>query len=265
MTVSKSKRRSNDVFHLSDQQLSEGCRLGMDSHADMSCVGAHASILEVYEGQMCNVMPFNDSYTPMKNIRTVNAAFAYDSEDGQTYILHVNQALDFSQTMEHSLLCPNQSRMNGVVVDDCPKALDFHGHSTHSIYFPESDLRIPLSLRFPTSFLPVRRPTQEELDNYMTLDLTSSDHFTSSDHWAAELFDKETMSVSMDSGVDSSKDLFDIMSSCIQISTSTMVMKMSVEPSDLVKLWNISFPSAKITLECTTQDYIRQFDGKLSR
>ena len=61
----------------------------MDSHVDMSCIGAHATILEVYEGQLCNVMPFNDQYTPLRDIKTVNIAFAYDSDDGTTYILNV--------------------------------------------------------------------------------------------------------------------------------------------------------------------------------
>ena len=50
----------------------------------MTCIGAHAKILEVYEGQLCNVQPFNESYDSMKNIRTVNAAFSYDSNDGKT-------------------------------------------------------------------------------------------------------------------------------------------------------------------------------------
>ena len=85
--VSKSRRKKSNPASLSDEELREGCHLGMDSHADMSCVGAHAIILETYEGQVCNVMPFNDGYEPMKNVQTVNAAFAYDSEDGRTYIL----------------------------------------------------------------------------------------------------------------------------------------------------------------------------------
>jgi hypothetical protein len=129
---------------LTEDQLNAGCRLGIDSHADMTCVGAHAKILEIYEGQLCNVQPFNDSYESMKNIRMVNAAFAYDSDDGQTYILDVNQCLDFSHTMMHSLLCPNQARVNGVVIEDCPSFLDKSKKSTHSIWFPEDDVRLPL-------------------------------------------------------------------------------------------------------------------------
>ena len=107
-----SENMKNNKLTLTQQQIEEGCRLGIDSHADMTCIGAHAKILEVYEGQLCNVQPFNESYDLMKNIRTVNAAFAYDSNDGKTYLFEVNQCLDFSHTMEHSLLCPNQARVN---------------------------------------------------------------------------------------------------------------------------------------------------------
>ena len=107
-----SKKRCKGIT-LSDEQLRDGCRLGFDSHSDMSYIGAHATIWEVYEGQLRNVMPFNDTYTPLKDVKTVDAAFAYDSDDGIKYILDVNQALDFSESMEHSLLCPNQARLNG--------------------------------------------------------------------------------------------------------------------------------------------------------
>ena len=136
-------RRGNHKLILTEEEIISGERLGMDSHVDMSCIGAHASIFEIYEGQLGNVMPFNDSYTPMHNICTVNAVFAYDSDDSNTYILNVNQGLDFSSNMKHSLLCPNQARLNGVVIDDCPKALNYHGRDTHSIYFPEKNIRLP--------------------------------------------------------------------------------------------------------------------------
>ena len=173
VSASNRKRKGSKLQRLTEDELAKGCRLGLDSHADMTCIGRHAYVLEVYQGKTCNVFPFNDSYDPIKNINTVNAAFAYDTGEGQTYILELNQCLDFSETMEHSLLCPNQARMNGVVVDDCPVALDPSGRSTHSIYFPHEDKRLPLLSKFPISFLPVRRPTREELDTCLSLELTS--------------------------------------------------------------------------------------------
>ena len=48
--------------------------------------------------------------------------------------------------------------------------------STPFVWFPENDVTLPLEIKFPTSFLPVRRPTEEELEFCETLELTSTDH-----------------------------------------------------------------------------------------
>ena len=89
---------------LTEDELLEGCRLGLDSHADISCAGRHARINEIFHGQTCNVTPFNDSYSPMQNIHTANVSYAADTAEGQTYIVNVNQSLDFTSSMNHSLL-----------------------------------------------------------------------------------------------------------------------------------------------------------------
>ena len=67
---------------------------------------------------------------------------AYDTIDGETYILDINQALDFTETMENSLICTNQARAHGVNIEDVPKFFD--SNSRHSIYFPEDDVELPL-------------------------------------------------------------------------------------------------------------------------
>ena len=153
-----SSKRSFDTS-LTETELTNGCKLGMDSHADVSCVGKHARITDIFHGKTFKVQPFNDSYTPMENIRTVNAAFAHDTLDGQSYILHLNQALDFTRTMEHSLLCPNQARINGLIVEDVPIHLDHTNNSSHSITVPEMDIKLPLSQEGSISYLPVRYPS----------------------------------------------------------------------------------------------------------
>ena len=149
-----------------------GCRLGTDSHADINCVGRHAHILEVFHGRTCNVQPFNDSYAPMKNISTVNACVAHDTKDGQTFILEINQALDFTETMQHSLLCTNQCRSHGVIIDDVPTFLDRTGRSTHSIIFEDENISLPLELHGPVSYLPVRYPSEEEIESCQHLELS---------------------------------------------------------------------------------------------
>ena len=123
-SVSASKRSKNDRKPLSPSELRNGCRLGTDSHAEVTCYGRHARITHIHEGMSSNVAPFHDSYSPIQNVKFANACFAYDGEDGQVYILHHRYGLDFTHNMEDSLLCTNQSRAHGVIVDDVPKKFD---------------------------------------------------------------------------------------------------------------------------------------------
>ena len=260
VSASKSRKRHKSTFKpLTQEELDEGCRLGLDSHADMTCIGRHAHILEVYHGKVCNVFPFNDSYEPIQNISTVNAAFAYNSDDGQTYILELNQCLDFSESMEHSLLCTNQARMNGVIVDDCPIALDPSGRSTHSVYFPNEDKRLPLLSKFPISFLPVRKPTADELENCITLELTSMEE------WDSTLFDDLDRGIRALSLEDELIDFDSVLKSHIYISAIRHKAGREVDSPSLAKLWDIGIEAADKTLTSTTQNYIRKLSGKISR
>ena len=110
LNISKSKTRYKSDMILTEDELLAGCHLGTDSHADMSCIGSHAAILEVYEGQLCNVMPFNDTYTPMRDIKTVNAAFAYDSDDGKTYIFILCIIVLCGAIVVSNIFFPNKDR-----------------------------------------------------------------------------------------------------------------------------------------------------------
>jgi hypothetical protein len=118
----------------------------LDSRADTCCLGATYHIIE-YTGQVCEVHPYHPKYKPTQNIPVVKGVTAYDDEKtGKTYILCVNQGLYFGNDMKHSLLNQNQMRSNGVIVDDCPVHLSPDNSSTHSIYFPDEDIRILLQL-----------------------------------------------------------------------------------------------------------------------
>ena len=140
-------------------------RLGSDSHADISCAGKHARILEYIHGQTCTVHPFHDSYEPKKDIHICNAAFAYDDISGETIILKMNQCLDFSESMEHSLFCSNQVRSNGIIVDDIPRSIDVRETSKQALIFPSHDsYEIPFKFKGPVPFIPVRKPSEEEME-----------------------------------------------------------------------------------------------------
>ena len=257
---------------LTDEELHHGCRLGIDSHADMSCVGKHAHILERFTGKSCTVRPFNDSYKAMENISTVNAAFAHDTSEGQTYILEVNQSLDFSDSMEHSLLCPNQSRMHNVIVNDVPKCLDVQNISTHSVIFPSHDIELPLHMHGPVSYLPVRYPTESELDRCLHLELTDG----SSDwdpHCIDNLFHVSVMS-SM-SSFDNSyshldnnllfEDLHTELDSSVNVNALYHRKVNELTPQALASMWKIPISQAKLTLKSTTQSAIKLNEGILSR
>ena len=116
--------------------------LGLDTHADISCAGKDAHILARIEGKTCSVHPFNDSYEPMSGVNIVNALFKYENCEGDQYVLEVNQCLDFSTTMTHSILCTNQARHNGVIINDVPKRCD--GNSTQDVRTPMNKISLPL-------------------------------------------------------------------------------------------------------------------------
>ena len=95
-------------------------RLGCDSHADISCAGSDALVLEFIEGRTCTVHPFNETYRPKEKVQLCNVAFAFDTAEGETYILKLNQCLDFRDEMHNSLVSTNQVRSHGIIVEDTP-------------------------------------------------------------------------------------------------------------------------------------------------
>jgi len=49
----------SNISSLSTEERYTGCKLGLDSHADVSCIGKHARVLEFLDGQSYTVKPFN--------------------------------------------------------------------------------------------------------------------------------------------------------------------------------------------------------------
>jgi len=128
-------------------------------------------VLEVIEGQTSIVRPFNDKYEPINNVQTVNAAFVAEDTNGDTYIIRLNQCLDFRSSMEDSILCTNQARYHGIIVNDVPKQFD--SRSSHSIVAPSSDnLEFPLQMHGPVSFLAVRYTTDWDMDHLPHVHIT---------------------------------------------------------------------------------------------
>ncbi len=74
--------------------------------------------------------------------------------------------------MPYSLICPNQLRSHGLIINDIPRAFD--RDSSHSIIIP-GKLELPLKTRGVLSYLQTRRPIEDELARCERVELTSAD------------------------------------------------------------------------------------------
>ena len=92
----------------------------LDSHADTTVAGSNCVVLH-YTGKECDVTPYRDDYQLVSNIPIVTAATAWQSPStGQIYILVFNEALWMGDSMETTLVNPNQLRHYGTQVQDNP-------------------------------------------------------------------------------------------------------------------------------------------------
>lgn len=147
-------------------------RAELDSHAGTCGLNDTAYILE-YTNRVVEVAPFSASWQAMEEIPIVKAALAYDDPmTGETFILMIGQALYFGDKLKDVLLNPIQMRANGVIVDDVPRHLSPNHSSTHSLFFPDENLRIPLGLNGCISYFNIRKPTLQEIHTCTTLSLT---------------------------------------------------------------------------------------------
>ena len=139
-----------------------GMNLELDSHADSPVVGNGAHILE-QTGRKVSVSGFTNELSKPMLVDVVNAVITYDCpRTGLSYPLLINNAL-FVPSIDCCLINPFIMRLAGVQVDECPKFLSpFPSIENHSLYFPDTELRIPLQLEGIVSYLPCRSPTKEE-------------------------------------------------------------------------------------------------------
>ena len=88
-------------------------RIELDSHVDTIVLGANCVILS-HTGQNCDVMPYSDTYDAITDVPVVTGATLWTSpHDGDKYILIFNKALWMGNTLQHTLVNPNQLRAYG--------------------------------------------------------------------------------------------------------------------------------------------------------
>ena len=128
-------------------------------HADSSCAGRHVRILEYINGKKYSVNPSYSSYEHKSNIGMINGIVAIDKDNRDEYILELNNFLDFTSTMEGSILVPKQARQNEVVVDDVPKSMFHYGVSSQNIFIPGNNFRVPIEFHGSIPFVRARYPS----------------------------------------------------------------------------------------------------------
>jgi hypothetical protein len=88
-------------------------------------------------GEKVNVYPFSDNLPAVQEVPIGTALMIWESpSDGQIWMLVIHEALYFGDRLKESLLCPNQIRAAGNLVQDAP--IQFDLKSMHSVTIPEN-------------------------------------------------------------------------------------------------------------------------------
>jgi hypothetical protein len=147
----------------------------LDSHADTSVAGSNFILLEE-PTCIVDVFGFSPELPPIKQVLIVLIATAgtawVDPKSGQSYLLILNECFFMGNTMNHSLLNPNQLRCNGLTGHNNPTMFD--PASTHLIYDSASGIRIPLDLNGVISYFLTYSPTLEESNPMKWIVLSST-------------------------------------------------------------------------------------------
>ena len=256
------------ICKLDVQQDSTYSMLGMDSHADISCAGRDAHILTQSEGKSCTVRPFNDSYDPMTGINIVDALVKYQSIDGDEYILEINQCLDFTDTMVHSILCTNQARHIGIIINDVPKVCD--SSSTQDLRSRDGKYILPLEMNGPIPFLPISKPSENDIEGLPRLKLTANDIewdpqniFNSMNTGGYKYLEEDFEIAHTIQGVSTLEKIAHTHSQ--RISSISHMHNGKFKAEDLANLWGIGVKAANKTLRATTQLSTRQISGRIHK
>jgi hypothetical protein len=154
-------------------------RCELDLHADTIIGGANCILLET-SGETANVHSFSDEKKTFSNVPIGTIATALvDQRTGEVIVLVMNEALYFGNRLDHTLICPNQLRSFGIVVDNAPK--QFSPKSTHSIEVPGDSLTIPLEINGFVTFFSSHKPSKDELENCRQITLSSNIPWDSND------------------------------------------------------------------------------------
>ena len=283
-TIGRTRTHYGDRFkhpRLSDEELRNGCRLGLDSWADTGCSGKHSYVEEFIEGKTVTATGFTSALGSMKDLPMANVVYAYDTKDGATILLEYNNTIYMGSDMDDSLCNPIQLEENNVRVDLRPKAYYPSESGAQSITF-SNDFSIPIDYDGVLPCISIRRPTAHELATCERLQLSSKydwDPYKFKSSFCAtstrnnDIFE---MYLDYNDNTDpiSSELSFMSINTFIANSEPTYLPNLDAEnhssihavkratssslsPQELSKLWRIGLKTASDTLKATTHQCIR--------
>lgn len=279
-----------------NQMHFEPRRMDIDNHADTIVAGMNCCV--VYNTNMlCTVVPYHGEYAPIENVPIVTSATAIDTEHHGTIILEFGQSLDFTGSMDKTLVNPNQLRSYGI--ETCDDPIDPYRHLGIWI---SSDIFIPMQMYGSSCGLMSRRPTVEELNTCPRYIVSDPHHWDPSNvTFPSHVMEEEDFRPGYRTLASLNKhvieptnsvirSVYDIAMSSIspclatdefesqinqtvKISTGSMcISSMDSEqrhhtpsPESISQKWGCGIDTAKRTLEATTQDFVRSAILPLSR
>jgi Fe-S-cluster containining protein len=251
-------------------------RCELDTHADTCAFGRNSYIVSK-SSQKVSVAGFHPDMKEVTNVEIVTAAVAYDCPDTfVTHILIFPQSLYFPQ-MDHNLLCPDQMREAGIIVNDIPLLRIEPKHRTtehHSIIDHSYNLHIPLKYDKPISYFICRKPSIDEIHdtlNNIHVQMTSDAEWSPYDEQAQ--LDEELLRESINHRRTNtpSLELYAIERHGITSSTNGLGDRYSifglkvthrkgtVTADELSRRWRCGLETARKTLNKTTQRAVRDF------
>lgn len=267
LSQSKYRRISNVI--LTSEEMKNGCRCGIDTHADTCVVGKHAHIISQVHGKSVQAEPFSPSLGALSDLPIVHAAVAYDDLiNGTTTILEANHSIYVSD-MEHCLLCPDQVREAGIRVDLTPTKYD--PDSPFFLQWPDG-FTIPLQSFGPIPMFRIRRPTAEELVTCERRLLTPECEWIpypeeDQDPIPYSVYQMSVASTNIEEAPFHPIDqyLFQGNARNAAICSMNARRKRAVAPERVAALFGCGLNTAERTLQVTTQDHIRENAGNITR
>jgi hypothetical protein len=236
----------------------------MDSHADTCCANEHAYVESIVEGITVDAVPFDETIGKVENLPIVHAIYAVD--DPITFATDLIRLCNsiYIPHMKNALLCPNQARAFGIIIEDTP--LEYDDTSRFAIIASDTEnTTFPLQRYGPTAYMHVRRPTEEELTTITPIDLTEEEEWNPYPHGD----DVAQYNINSVQRVESTGVFSGAISPIGRLrqihALRVSKPKDTLTPEHLAKIWNIGVDTARKTIDATTCKHYRNVQDGISR